>query len=218
MKKKLFSILIASLFLLSLAVPASANSNGVSIQDEMEKIEEKYEAVEITSIDTYDIDQIDESMKFESIEEFEEFISKIISEDKKIQNDVSIAPRQKLFNNFAAQANLGGSGSMGVSWFSPIVGATFNWKNIDFSYDYEHGSNSTYLTNIYNISSYISGVHIAIDWHQTSTSGTMWSGNTAYLQIDGYYLGAAEILGVPVGVKVNATWNRSVEIDLPILV
>lgn len=214
--KKLSSILIAALLLLTLSIPVSASANEVSLEEELRKLEEKYEVVEIIPYDTHNFNEIDETMKFESIEEFEEFIVQIIAEDEKDQPEISFTPRQELFN-FATAATLGGSGSHSERWYAPIVGATFNWKTINFSYDYEHGSKTAYLTNVYDITSEISGFHIGISWTQTSTAGTIWTGSTAHLQVSGYYLGGAEILGVPVGVKVNATWDRSVTLDLPIL-
>ncbi len=103
-----------------------------------------------------------------------------------------------------------------VKWYAMLVGGLFSWKNIDYSYRVAFENNGRgYLTNIFNVNSYLTGLQTGLDWTQTSSASTMWSGNTAYISVDGYYLVGAEVFGIPIGYKHKTTWNRTVEMSLP---
>ena len=209
MKKFLFV-----LFLLTMAFPTVAFAYETKLEEaeilknEVSALSQKYNYLTIDFNKTVDNKQ--EPLKFDTVEEFEVFIKELKLMDEQVLSFDSNNHNQKneLYRGVIS------SGVDTVSWYSPLIGATFAWKNVTFEYTYEYDYPDKTFLSVDNVESYLTGVLVALDWTQTGYASTVgYNGNSISAEVDGYYLLGVEIGGTPIGAKVNSTWYATLESD-----
>lgn len=105
-----------------------------------------------------------------------------------------------------------------------MVGAFFrlgatgiaNWKNVAFNYTYKFVDGNPQFVSVSDINSYITGIQIAVSWHETLPSYKLTTDvnyrDTSEFTIRGYYLLGVSINGFPLGATINNTWNCSLRL------
>lgn len=142
------------------------------------------------------------TLDFETEDEFIKFIRNFKTEDE--------------LENSLIQSRISDLGHL--KWYAPFSGfgmtGIANWKNIKFKYDYSKNKKGVKTINkISNINSDISGIHIAVSWHQqNATSNIASNKRSANFKVSGYYLLGVTIGGAPIGAKLNSTWTRTFKI------
>lgn len=209
-------ILIFSPFIQSSVKAAPTQQNELNVVQSLKQLEEKYDLSLISE------EQIPkgERLKFNTIEEFESFINYIKSEQTLSLDASALRTSYSLDDTCITPNNYAGSdygyGVHTINWWAPWTGWGWTgiacWKNISFSYSWEKVySNYAKFTQFSGINSYLSGINIAISWNQTSFYPTsVPNGNASSISVSGYYLLGVEIGGVPIGAKINDTWNKEV--------
>ncbi|MCM3495969.1 MULTISPECIES: hypothetical protein [Paenibacillus] len=222
-KKNFLSVVLATVLLsVSLQPVASAQQNVMS-DPRLNEISQKYdtEFVVLSDSELEEVKQNGPLLSFTDLDEYESFLADTISELEKFdtdQNSVLEVP-EKTDSTISPMAQT----STTLSWWAPFSGGLsgiFTWKNIALVYNYENNSNGLpYFTGVSKINSYISGMQVAVSWTQTTGtktySNTCWDKDTANFVVQGYYLIGAEINGLPIGAKINDTWNRSLQLEKP---
>ncbi|OBY79902.1 hypothetical protein BBG47_09135 [Paenibacillus sp. KS1] len=207
MSKKLTSLFFSLVLIFSLASSAFAEEGKNVLtfdqKEQLKAIEEKYDGdVEIFFPDSESLNSTDSSerMKFNSVEELEAFIDILKSEQT-----------NEDFNTLGSSPLYTGH----VKWYAALLGGTFSWKNIEYKYDVSFDKKGNgYMSRIYDVSSYLTGIQIGLSYTQLKDRSWV-SGDTAHLIVDGTYLVGADIFGVPIGVKVETTWEKTDTKDMP---
>ncbi|WP_020618911.1 hypothetical protein [Paenibacillus daejeonensis] len=221
-KKNFLSFVLATIILSVSLQPVAAQTN-VLDDSQLKEIAQKYE-VEVFVLSDSELEELEKNgplPSFNDFDEYESFVAESVSELKKVdtvqksvlevplKTDSTITPMYQTSHT--------------LNWWAPfagVLGGVAAWKNIAIVYDYEfrtNGNSRPYFTGVSSISSYLTGLQIAVTWNQTTGtktySNTCWEKDTANFVIQGYYLIGAEMYGVPVGFKVNDTWNRSLQLQ-----
>lgn len=221
MSKKIVSLFLSLVMVFSLvssvfAEEQSKGTNTLSFEQvqRLKEIEKKYGGdVEILFPESSESKSFSskssipsERLKFNSVEDFDAFIHALKAADQQT-------------NNKEMKFGINGTSPMytgHVDWYALLIGGTFSWKNIDYKYEVEFDVNGKgYMSKIYDVKSYLTGVQVGLSY--TQTQDRSWpSGGTAHLVVDGQYLVGAEIGGVPVGAKVNTTWENTDTKSMPV--
>ncbi len=175
------------------------------ILEEVTKVAEKLD-VEIVT----DNSQIPkgERLSFQTVEEFEAFLATFKSLDA---IDSSI-PRT-LPHMFSFDPSKPITSSEVLNWWAPFTGWGMTglacWKNIAFSYTYSLKDGLKSVSD--DITSYLSGIKIAVSWVQTAKSGNIYTnsqGSGINFNVKGYYLLGLTVGGFEIGAKINDSWSR----------
>lgn len=221
--KKLFSLLIIVCMVFSIVVPVSAHSNdNDKIKKDLNKLEDKY-GVEIRNLD--DTVSPDKLIKVNSVEEMDKIIKEFKENNKAEPVEIEI-PSDELkvnkINSTSTEDSIARllstyNGMKTITWWAPFSGWGLNgiacWRNVAFEYTYKFVNGHPQFTGVSNVSSYLSGIQIAVSWHQTTKtinySTKYYYKDTAKIKVSGYYLLGFDINGFRIGATINDTWNEA---------
>ncbi|MNW47945.1 hypothetical protein D3C74_252920 [compost metagenome] len=210
--KKIASILLSLVLLMSYVTSASAEE-GVGSQQEVYNLLEEYgfeviqgnTKIPITTSVT-DIEELEDVLK-----EFKENIEIEKQTSKEILIPASSESTMKATYNDSHQNTWWCPGNAG--WGGTAVTITCN---VSYDYSYTFNSNDDpYFTSLSNIKSQLDGIHL-YTWVQNNASynftKTNYNNDTAKIKVLGYYLLGIEWNGVPIGATMSDEWNCSLRL------
>ncbi|MEC0234525.1 hypothetical protein P4H71_09315 [Paenibacillus kribbensis] len=222
-KKFIFVAVVLSfvIFLVSFQPGVYAEADIMS-NPQLDDLAEKYD-VEFVPLNDNKLEAFKEAgmeiKNFKDLDEYESFLADVKRDiDDKIDTtqefSLEVPERETSSISLASQNNYT------INWYAPMAGGLAGlmaWKNVAVVYDYEYQNNWPYFTGVSSIKSYLSGLQVAVSWEQLNATKTYSTKcrnrDTANFKINGYYLLGAEVQGVPIGVKINDTWNTSLTLN-----
>ena len=201
--KKVLSILLATIMLLSMSVTAFAAEP--TIEKQINNLANEY------GIETFDLDtrRVDTVLEFDSIEELEEFI-RVIGQPQTfdLAIDTSKNPQTRDLNDNHV-----------ISWWSPFTGWGMTgiacWRNIAFDYSYKFVNGAPQFTNVSNIDSYLTGINVTF-WDQKAASYNIVTEVTtkdkAEINVKGNYVLGVALEGFNIGLTIPGEWDGSLRL------
>ncbi|MDR6724371.1 hypothetical protein J2W91_002839 [Paenibacillus amylolyticus] len=165
-----------------------------------------------------------EPLKFKDMAEYEQFLAQLRADlDKKEVAEFSIDPSNpsESFDS-SLITTMDTEDTHTISWSAPFtawgLAGAFATKNITINYSYKSVNNWPQFTGVSSIKSHLGGLNL-IGWEQTGGSKTYSQKckpkDTANIKVVGYFLLGAEIGGVPIGSKMNDTWEGFLSLHPP---
>lgn len=173
----------------------------------IEDINFKYDFVEIDTNPNFTEAEREQLLEFDSVEEFEDFLENL--NQTEIVIDLNEEPILQPFGSIQTYAADKNGISTATTWKPIPVGANyFCWFNADLSYRYNYDSqNRFYFKGVNNVTSYLTGLNIMLDWIQTSYSANITTGDykdsRCDVYIKGYWKLGVSINGFDVGAKIS---------------
>ena len=185
-----------------------------NLMNELKELETKYSesGLEIIELDEKDKDR--ELLNFDSVEEFEQFIAAIsaseINSFSLPDNPVEM-PKTGDYQLNYVEGDTWENTSHYSEWAPLLTGGLLTgvacWKNIDYTYLLVYRGGRWEYQDVYNISSYISGISIAW-WEQTSTSRSFSESNqVTTVKASGRVVFGIAIKDIPIGAIWPQTWE-----------
>lgn len=175
-------------------------NNNTNLKNELDKLENEYKNFEFEIIPEYEITTKQPTLKFDTVKDFKNYL-------KANRTEVT---NQETIINLDENGNISNRSYNSVKTFSKW--APYNIFNIlcyfntDINYEYNTNRNGKYFVGVNYVSSYLSGLNVAIDWIQTSYSSTIKnSGKELQIKINGYFYNYVDIDGITVGFKDKQT-------------
>ena len=150
-------------------------------------------------------------IQLDSVQELEKILA-----DFKANSETEIVINESMDTPIKTRA----SGSKTITQWAPFSGYGMTglptWRNVSFKYDYKKVNGKKQFTKVSAITSYYSGLQVAVSWNQTSSSynlvKTSNTKDTAKIKVNGYSLLGFQVKGFSIGTKINDTWNVSFKI------
>lgn len=213
---KVFLFLFSIVFIFSSFQQIVSAEASITSKSELAEMSQKY-GVEFVPLEGSELEKLKQAGELKTFKNFDEYAEYIKDMTNEVQQNPSSPETFSVQTNDAAQGiSTMAQNSHIINWYAPMSGGlsgVLTWKNVSIVYNYTTSGGFSTFTGISSIKSYLTGVQAAVSWEQLSAvksySKQCKPQDTANFTIKGYYLVGAEIYGVPIGAKINDTWNTS---------
>lgn len=179
----------------------SINCN-IRLENQLNKLENEYKNFEFEIIPEYEKILKEPILKFDTIEDFENYLQE---NKNKINNEEIVINLDEHSNIYNKSYN---SIERFSKWAPYNIFNVLCYFNADIDYEYDVNNNGKYFVDVNDVSSYLTGLNIAMDWIQTSYNNTIrGSGKELEIEINGYFYNYVDIAGITVGFKDKHTYT-----------
>ncbi len=176
-------------------------SNKENIINELVELDKKYENITFDFNTSKNLSQ-ESLLKFDTVEDFEKFI--IENEKENGTNKILVELDE---NNNKLSKSYEGTETV-TKWMPLNIFNIFCNFNTDVSYIYDYKNNKPYFVKGTDVTSYTTGLNIALSWTQTSKQqNVQQNGQKLSSIVNGYWLTGVEIAGLPIGFKYKQSYE-----------
>lgn len=174
-------------------------NDSIDLENRLDFLEKRYDNFEFNILPEYERSIKEPILKFNTIDDFENYLKE---NESKINNDTIILN----LNNIDSRSY--NSVETFSKWQPYSIFNVLCYFNVDVNYEYDINRNGKYFVGVNDVSSYLSGLNVALDWIQTSYVETIRnSGKELEISINGYFHNYVDIAGISVGFKDKRTYT-----------